>query len=100
MKRVQLELFGRLLTGVKDILNDFKLVPIEIKDEAFLSKGEAKFQQTAIPSPGDVIEGMVFEVSTEELLESDKYEPESYRRNKVLPQSGKEAWLYLAYEDD
>ncbi len=95
----QLAVFGRILDGTNDILSDFKLSPVEIKDPAFISKGETRIQLTAIPVPGNFIEGMVFEVSNVELLESDKYKPDNFRRIKVLLQSGKEAWIYLVSEN-
>jgi gamma-glutamylcyclotransferase (GGCT)/AIG2-like uncharacterized protein YtfP len=96
--KVQVELFGRLLHGTKDILEGYQLASIEIKDESFLSKGEEKFQLTLIPSTNktDSIEGTVFEISEEELLLADKYEPDNYKRIKVALQSGKEAWIYAA----
>lgn len=95
---VQLELFGRVLKGTKDILAAHKIVPIEIKDEKFLAKGEQKTQLTIIASnnANDSIEGTVFEVSDEELLTADKYEPDNYERIKVMLKSGKEAWIYAA----
>ena len=97
-KNVQLELFGRLLNGTKDILKGYKLSSIEIKDEAFLAKGEEKFQKTLVPTKNDadIINGTVFEISEEELRLADKYEPDNYQRIKVALQSGKEAWIYFA----
>jgi gamma-glutamylcyclotransferase (GGCT)/AIG2-like uncharacterized protein YtfP len=97
---VQLELFGRLLTGAKDVLEGYKLASIEITDEAFLAKGEEKFQWTLIRSNdnADLIEGTAFEISGEELLLADKYEPENYKRVKVTLLSGKKAWIYVADE--
>ena len=92
---VQIKLFGRLLKGAKDILKDYKLASIEIKDETFLAKGEEKFQQTLIPSKDDLIEGTVFEISEDELILADKYEPDNYQRVKVVLQSGENAWIYL-----
>ena len=96
--KVQIELFGRLLNGAKDVLKGYKLSSIEIKDKSFLSKGEQKNQLTAILSKDytDIIEGTVFEVSEEELILADKYEPDNYKRVKVVLQSGKEAWIYIA----
>jgi gamma-glutamylcyclotransferase (GGCT)/AIG2-like uncharacterized protein YtfP len=98
--RVQLELFGQILNGTKDILKGYKTKSIEIKDESFLSKGEQKYQLTAIFSDDakDTIEGTVFEVSEEELLLADDYEPQEYKRVKVKLESGKRAWVYLASE--
>ena len=95
-KNVQLELFGRLLNSAKDSLKGYKLSSIEIKDELFLSKGEQKFQLIAIPSneKNDIIEGTVLEISKEELLQADKYEPYDYKRIEVALESGKKSWIY------
>lgn len=94
---VQLELFGRLLSGTKDVLEGYKIAFIEIKDEAFLAKGEDKFQKTLIPSTNsDLIEGTALELSQTELFQADKYEPENYRRIKVKLKSGRNAWIYMA----
>src|SRR5215216_3637726 len=97
-ERVQLKLFGRPLKGTKDILKGYKLSPIEIRDESFLSKGEQKNQQIAKLSndKNDMIEGTIFEISEEELLQADKYEPEDYKRIKLKFESGKDAWIYAA----
>lgn len=94
---VQLELFGRLLTGAKDFLKGYKLASIEITDKSFLAKGEEKFQKTLIQSKddADIVEGTVFEISEAELHLADKYEPDNYKRIKVALESGKEAWIYL-----
>ena len=96
--KVQLELFGRHLTGTKDILKGYKLSSIEIKDESVLAKSEQRYHLIAILSKDntDIIEGIVFEISEEELLIADKYETDDYKRVKVVLQSGKEAWIYVA----
>lgn len=95
---VQLRLFERILHGTKDVLKGYKAVPILIGDEAFLAKGEQRHQQTALATANekDEIEGMVFQITNEELTSADDYEPEGYTRIKVKLQSGKEAWLYVA----
>ena len=96
-EKVQLELFGRILTGSKDILKGHKVSSIEIKDESFLSKGEQTYHLIAIISDDkkDSIEGTVFEISEEELFLADKYEPVEYKRVKVMLESGKQAWVYV-----
>jgi len=95
---VQIELFGRLLNGAKDVLEGYKISSIEITDEAFLAKGEGKIQKILIPSKddADVIEGTVFEISEAELRLADAYEPDNYRRVKVTLRTGKQAWVYIA----
>src|SRR5215216_1314151 len=96
--KVQLELFGRVLKGSKDTLKGYRPSSIEIKDGSFLSKGEQKHQRIATMSndKNDRIEGTVFEISEEELLLADKYEPNDYKRVKVELESGKKAWIYAA----
>ena len=83
--KVQLQLFGRLLNGSKEILNGYRLSSTEIKDETFISKDEPEYQLTAIPSNDDtdIIEGMMFEISKQELLIVDDYEPDNYKKITV-----------------
>ncbi len=97
-EKVQLDLFGRLLHGTNDLLEGYRLSSIEIKDESFLAKGEAKQHQTLIASNDKAhkIEGTVFEISAEELLLADKYEPANYQRRQVMLLSGNKAWVYVA----
>jgi hypothetical protein len=97
-EKVQLELFGRILQASADALRGYITSPIEIKDEAFLSKGEQKNQLTLINSTdkNDIIRGTVLEVTTEELLTADNYEPKGYKRIKVELESGIAAWIYVA----
>ena len=99
-KNVQIDFFGRILHGTADTLRGYTVSVIEIRDESFLSKGEEKYQQTAIMSEekNDCIKGTVFEITKDELLLADKYEPNNYRRIKVTLESGKEAWIYAAVE--
>lgn len=97
-KRVQLDLFGRVLQEMKDTLECYKTVSIEIKDEKFLANGEDKLQRTLIRTSdnNDRVGGTVLELSSEELAKADQYEPDNYKRIKVTLRSGKEAWIYLA----
>jgi len=98
-EKVQIELFGRILQGSGDTLIGYKVSTIEIKDESFLLKGEQKYQLTAVISKdNDNIKGTVFEITEEELRLADKYEPVNYKRVKVVLESGKEAWIYIAAE--
>ena len=96
--KIQLALFGRILQGWTDILRGYKLVSIEIKDKVFLEKGEQNLQQTLVISNdnNDGVKGTVFEITENELLQADQYEPNNYKRSRVILQSGKEAWIYTA----
>ncbi|MBD0352484.1 MAG: gamma-glutamylcyclotransferase [Flavisolibacter sp.] len=96
--RVQLDLFGRLLNGTKDTLKGYKLSTIKIKDESVLSKSEQQIHLIAVQSDdkNDRIEGVVLEVTGEELLIADQYETDDYKRVEVELESGKSAWVYVA----
>lgn len=100
-QKTQLDLFGRIFNSSADILRGYKTATIEIKDEAFLAKGEEKYQQTLIQTnnSNDFIKGTVFELTNKELLLADTYEPENYKRINILLESGKEAWVYLALDE-
>jgi gamma-glutamylcyclotransferase (GGCT)/AIG2-like uncharacterized protein YtfP len=97
-EKVQLDLFGRILAGSNDVLRSYKIATIEITDEAFLLKGEGKYQKTLIISndKNDMVSGTALEITGEELLIVDKYEPGNYKRTKAKLESGKEAWIYVA----
>ena len=98
---VQLELFGRRLNGSSDCLQGYKAVPIELKDEPFSSaEGAVYLIAVHTTNKKDCIEGMVFELSDEELQQADQYEPEEYKRIQVLLQSGREAWVYAAFSNE
>ena len=97
-EKTQIKLFGRILKGETDTLQGYKVAAIEIRDKLFLSRGERKDQLTAVLSKNknDLINGTALELTEEELLTADNYEPNSYKRIKVKLASGKEAWIYIA----
>jgi gamma-glutamylcyclotransferase (GGCT)/AIG2-like uncharacterized protein YtfP len=96
--KVQLETFGRLLKGSKDTLPGYKLSTIVIVDEDVLAKSEQEIHLLAIPSevPTDRIDGVIFEITHDELLAADGYETDAYQRVKLQFASGQEAWIYVA----
>jgi len=99
-EKTQLELFGRILQGSADTLKGYKAYAIKITDAKFLAKGEQKNQLTAIISEdnNDCIKGTALEVTEDELLMADRYEPDGYKRIKIVLESGKDAWIYSAIE--
>jgi gamma-glutamylcyclotransferase (GGCT)/AIG2-like uncharacterized protein YtfP len=96
--RIQLELFGRLLKGKRDAVNGYRLSTVENRDKAAVAGGEEKFHRIVIFSNDyrDRVEGTVLEVTDEELLLADQYEPVDYIRVSVVLASGKQAWIYAA----
>ena len=100
-EKVQQSLLGRVLSLQSDNLIGYKSIAIEITDNEFLSKGESPYQHTLVKSgnPNDIIPGSVLEITNEELLIIDNYEPRNYKRIQVILQSGKKAWIYVASEN-
>jgi len=91
---VQLSSFNRLLTGTADTLPNFTLGTLEITDPQVLAISNQQHHPIAIPSSGDSITGMVFELTEQELLQADRYEVD-YTRELVTLASGIQAWIYL-----
>jgi hypothetical protein len=100
LEKVQLESFGRILSGTNDSLTGYKLASLKITDESVLQKSEQPYHPIAIRSENqnDQVEGKVFEVSYPELLKADAYEVKEYRRIAVVLVSGKKAWVYVSAE--
>ena len=98
LEKVQLESFGRKLNGAKDSLKGYTLEQIEITDENVLQQSEQRFHPIAIPSDNadDTIEGVVFEITSAELVQADTYEVDDYKRILVTLASGKNAWIYVS----
>lgn len=95
--QVQLETFGRLLTGEKDALLGYSLKVVEITDPDVLRKSGQKFHPI-IEFTGrttDKVDGVLFEVTESELLNADTYEVNDYKRIFVTFKSGKQGFVYV-----
>lgn len=96
-EQVQLETFGRLLEGEKDILIGYKLSKVEITDPEVLRKSGQKYHPILVFSGNseDEVEGMLFEVTEEEILQADEYEVDDYKRVETVFKSGKKGCIYI-----
>lgn len=95
--KVQLDTFGRLLTGHPDTLLGYKLSWVEITDENVLASSGIN-QHPIINFTGDLndaINGTVFKITVPELKDADEYEADDYKRILVKLESGEEAWVYI-----
>ncbi len=97
LEQVQLETFGRLLKGEKDILEGYKLTMIEITDAEVLRKSNQQFHPIISLSgdKNDKVEGVLFEVTGDEILQADRYEVDDYKRVEVTFKSGKKGYIYI-----
>ena len=96
-KNVQLENFERILEGSEDILRKYHLEEIEITDECVLKTSEKKFHPILFftGNEKDEIKGIVFKITSSELLKADSYEVDDYHRIEVILASGNKSWVYI-----
>ncbi len=98
LDNVQIENYGRKLVGCEDILENYKLEQLEITDKEVLAKSQQQVHPIAISSENkeDCIKGIIFEVTEQELRQTDQYEVPDYKRVLETFQSGKKAWIYIS----
>lgn len=96
-EQVQIETFGRLLEGEKDILTGYAMKMVEITDPEVLRKSNQKYHPILEFSgdSSDKVEGMLFEVTEEEILQADEYEVDDYKRIETSFKSGKKGFIYV-----
>ena len=82
---VQSRIIGRVVTGTPDVLDGF------FKTEYAMLEGTYPL---VIPRHGHSVEGLVLEVTMEELKRMDAYETAAYRRVRVPLRSGRSSWVY------
>jgi hypothetical protein len=93
---VQLSTFGRLLRGHPDELVGFEQSLLKIEDPGFVAaSGTGHHAIVRFNGREDSrVRGTVLEVSEEELVRADAYEPPGYTRISTTLASGKHAWVY------
>ncbi len=92
---VQIKTFGRKLTGYSDQLLGYKLAMVEIQDVSVVKLSGETHHPIAVPSQFDTISGAVFEITPEELAQSDEYEVDDYQRILGKMALGRPAWVYV-----
>jgi hypothetical protein len=97
LEQVQLDTFGRLLKGRKDILRKYRIRNLKITDpEVIKSSGtdlHPILEYTGCEN--DFVEGTIYELTDEELRQADSYEVEDYQRKSLKFESGILAYVYL-----
>ncbi len=94
---VQLETFGRELVGSDDQLLGYKLEMVEISDQSVVALSGKTHHPIAVVSQdkSDFVSGVIFEITSEELAQSDLYEVSDYKRVLGQFKSGQKAWVYV-----
>jgi hypothetical protein len=93
---VQLATFGRRLEGVADGLPGYALKPVTISDPRVVAVSGLAVHTIAYPTgdTADVVPGVVFLITAEELAAADRYEVD-YGRREVVLASGRAAYAYV-----
>ena len=96
-EEVQLSTFGRILTGAPDSLVGFLITEVRIEDPEVVATSGKEFHPIARKTGGfnNRVPGTVFEITEEELMHSDAYEVDAYKRVETVLASGKSAWVYV-----
>jgi hypothetical protein len=94
---VQMATFGRHLTGTPDALSAFELVSLKIEDESVVAISGTADQTMArfTGRASDVVFGVVFALTSDEIQSADRYEVAAVTRVAVALQSGMRAWAYV-----
>ncbi len=96
-KNVQLDTFGRILNGTKEKLLGYKTERLKITDDSVINSSHND-NHPIIRYTGnkiDLVEGLLFEITHDELLLADSYEVDDYKRVKVTFKSGRGGWVYV-----
>ena len=98
LESVQIDTFNHKLKGLKDTLVGYIISELEITDEDVIKASGSNVHPVIYftGNDADVIDGMVFEVTMEELLQADEYEVDDYKRVDAKMLSGDMAWIYAA----
>lgn len=83
----QLRVFGRLIGGLREALDDFKLGAIGI---------EGRQYPALRPGGSERVDGLVLRLTDEDLAKADAYETAAYKRIEVRLLSGRLAFVYVA----
>ncbi len=97
-RQVQLDTFGRELTGKADALVGYQLAQVRITDPAVLASSGQEYHPILRYSgeQSDQVAGTVFALSAAELAAADSYEVDDYQRVATTLLSGQSAWVYVA----
>ncbi len=96
-EKVQLHLFGQLLSGEADSLYGYRLARIANTDKTILPNDESEWQYTLLNTAdkNSRVDGTLFTLTDHQLNELDANKPRDYRRMFMTLSSGKRAWVFL-----
>ncbi len=99
-RQVQLDTFGRELSGQKEVLVGYEIQDLRIKDKMVIASSGTDVHPILVHTGLDThrVEGVLYQVSDEELAHADNYEVKDYKRELVNFESGVSGYAYLKAE--
>ncbi|BBN83600.1 gamma-glutamylcyclotransferase [Pseudoalteromonas sp. A25] len=96
--QVQLDTFGRTLSGTKDTLLGYVLGEVTITDPKVIATSGKDVHPILVHTglASDQIDGTVFLLTDDELTQADNYEVDEYVRVQAQLASGNRCWIYAA----
>jgi hypothetical protein len=100
LESVQQDTFGRILNGNKDELVKYIVSKIKITDQKVIESSGTDIHPILkyTGNESDFVEGILFDLTDEELINADEYEVDDYKRAEVVFKSGKTGFVYLKNE--
>lgn len=94
---VQQAIFGHRLSGKPDRLRKYSLSTLQISNPDVIATSGIAEHSVALYTGNDVdfVDGMVFDLSEDDLVLADAYEAADYKRIQIQLDSGTLAWLYI-----
>jgi len=85
------------LAGTTDALEGFELASLKIEDPAVVAlSGKSNHPMARFTGRrSDIVSGVVFAVTPDEIENADSYEVAAVKRVSVVLQSGVRAWAYV-----
>ena len=97
LRKVQLANYGRPLEGTADALTGYQLVRLPDRDRDAVRISGTRTHMVVRPTgnPNDRVPGVVFLLSADELIATDRYEGSDYGRAELMLESGRRALVYV-----
>ena len=97
MKKVQQDVFGRILIGSNEVLEKFILSKIKITDPKVIASSGTNIHPILEYTGNitDCVKGTLFDLTDEELIHADTYEVDDYKRAEITFKSGETGFVYL-----
>jgi gamma-glutamylcyclotransferase (GGCT)/AIG2-like uncharacterized protein YtfP len=101
-EKVQMDNFERLLHGTEDVLQKYRVEEIEITNKKVLESSNKRFHPILFftGNSEDEVSGIVFQITSSELLQADSYEVDDYKRVQVSLKSGIRSWIYTRKNEE